>query len=90
MCYHILMNTKQRRTLTLIFTKPVPASVPWNDIESLWRALGATISEGRGSRVRVELNGLDAVFHAPHPERNAEQGRIRAVREFLEKAGVTP
>ena len=84
------MNTKQRRTLESIFRKPTPASLPWDDIESLLRALDATISAGRGSRVRVSLNGHDAVFHVPHPERNANQGRIRAVRQFLEKAGVMP
>jgi hypothetical protein len=84
------MNTEQRRTLHLLFTKPVPSSVPWNDIISLFRALDATIGEGRGSRVRVELNGHDATFHTPHPRPVADQGRVRAVREFLEKAGVKP
>jgi len=84
------MNTKQRRTLEAIFTKPVPASLPWEDIVTLFRALGATIAQGRGSRVRIELNGHDATFHTPHPSRVADQGRVRSVREFLEKAGVKP
>ncbi len=84
------MNSKQRRTLQSIFTKPTPASLPWDDIESLFTGLHATMSQGKGSRVRVELNGHDAVFHVPHPKREAEQGRIRAVRDFLEKAGVKP
>lgn len=54
------------------------------------RSAGASVAQGRGSRVRVSLNGHDAVFHAPHPERVAAQGRIRAAREFLEKAGIQP
>ncbi len=87
--YYQLVNTKQRRTLQLIFTKPVPASVPWADIESLFHALGAVVTQGRGSRVRIALNNHDAVFHTPHPRPIADQGRVRAVREFLEKAGVT-
>ncbi len=84
------MNAKQRRTLIAIFAKPVPASLPWNDIVSLFRSLGGTIGEGRGSRIHVELNGHEATFHAPHPKRVANQGRIRAAREFLEKAGIQP
>ena len=28
-------------------------------------ALGAEISEGNGSRVRIALNGVRAVFHRP-------------------------
>jgi len=84
------VNTKQRKTLALIFAKPTSAAVPWRDIESLFVALGATVSQGRGSRVRVELNGHDAIFHTPHPRPVAEQGRIRDVREFLEKAGIQP
>jgi len=84
------VNTKQRRTLESIFAKPTPSSLPWNDIESLFRALGATITQGRGSRIRIELNGHDAIFHTPHPRRVADQGRVRSVREFLQKAGVSP
>lgn len=89
-CYYMFMNAKQRRTLRLIFTTPVPATLAGADIESLLRALGATLAQGRGSRVRVELNGHDATFHTPHPSRVADRGRVRSVREFLEKAGVTP
>jgi len=51
-------------------------------------ALGATISEGNGSRVRVMLNGAMAVFHRPHPEGNTDKGAIKSVRKFLENAGV--
>ncbi len=84
------MNPRQRRTLAAAFRKPIPASLPWDDLIALFRALGATVSEGRGSRVRVELNGHESTFHAPHPQRVANQGRVRAAREFLEKAGVKP
>jgi hypothetical protein len=84
------MNTKQRRTLAAIFRQPVPATLPWDDLIALFRALGATVSEGRGSRVRVELNEHESTFLAPHPQRVANQGRLRAAREFLEKAGVKP
>lgn len=33
---------------------------------------GARIIEGRGSRVRFELNGVIATFHRPHPQKEAK------------------
>jgi hypothetical protein len=38
----------------------------------------------------VELNGVRAVFHEPHPEKEAAKGAVEAVRDFLIAAGVTP
>lgn len=51
-------------------------------------ALGAEISEGNGSRVRVKLNDERAVFHRPHPEIVTDKGAVKAVRRFLTNAGV--
>lgn len=82
------LNNKQYRTLKAVLTGPISANLVWADIENLFQALGANVSEGRGSRVRVELNGVRAVFHRPHPQKEANKGRVRAAREFLETAGV--
>lgn len=84
------MNSKQRRTLAAIFADPISPSIPWSDIESLLRALGAEISEGRGSRVRVALGGRMAVFHRPHPQPTTDRGAVLSVRRFLTAAGVQP
>lgn len=84
------MNNKQRKTYSDLFREPVPSSVELADIESLLTALGATLSEGSGSRVRVELNGERAVFHRPHPEITTDKGAVRAVRRFLQNARVNP
>jgi len=84
------VNKKQRRTLERIFTKPEPNDIAWTDIENLLRALGAELSEGRGSRVRVALNGIRAVFHRPHPERVTDKGAVASVKKFLIQAGVKP
>jgi len=84
------MQQKHRVTLRAIFSKPVQAGIVWTDIEALFRALGATISEGRGSRVRVSLNGVDAVFHRPHPRKETDKGAVRSVQRFLQNAGVQP
>ena len=84
------LNRKQRRTLSAVFEKPERSDLPWSDIESLLRAVGAEITEGRGSRVRVSLKGVRAVFHRPHPERVTDKGAVASVRRFLTEAGVKP
>ena len=84
------MNKKQRQTLNRILEKPERSDIPWSNIESLFSALGAEISEGRGSRIRVALNDVKAVFHRPHPERVTEKGAVKSVRRFLKEAGVLP
>ena len=82
------MNKKQRQTLKRLFESPVRSDVSWIDIESLFTALGADMSEGRGSRVRVALNEVRAVFHRPHPKRVTNKGAVKSVRRFLQEAGV--
>jgi HicA toxin of bacterial toxin-antitoxin, len=84
------MRGRHRSTLAAIFADPVRANVPWSDVEALFIAAGASISQGRGSRVRVSLNGVDAVFHRPHPHRETDRGALRSVRRFLREAGVAP
>jgi hypothetical protein len=54
------------------------------------KAAGAEITEGEGSRVRIALHGVRAVFHPPHPQKETDKGAIRSMRRFLTEAGVTP
>jgi translation initiation factor IF-3 len=82
------MNKKQEKTLAAIFEEPVRANIDWHDVESLLKSLGAVITQGRGSRVRVSLNGVRAVFHEPHPEQEMQKGAVRSLRGFLMEAGV--
>jgi hypothetical protein len=84
------MRKKHRRTLQAIFADPVRANVNWVDIEAMLLASGAQITEGEGSRVRIALNGVRAVFHRPHPEKEADKGALRSMRRFLTEADVTP
>ena len=88
--YHGFVNRKQRRTLEAIFTKPTPANIAWRDIEALFVALGAEISERRGSRVAVELNGVTAIFHRPHPQKETKRYLVRDVKDFLTNCEVVP
>ena len=82
------MNTKHKRTYERIYSNPVKSDILWSDIEALFIALGAEISEGNGSRVRVLLNNERAVFHRPHPEKETDKGAVKAVRRFLSIARV--
>ena len=84
------MDSKHRKTLEAIFDKPEPANIAWRDVETLFTALGAEISEGNGSRVRVALKDVRAVFHRPHPRKETNKGAVKSVRRFLEAAGVKP
>ena len=82
------MNKKQRQTLNKILEKPERSDISWENVESLFIALGAEISEERGSRVRIALNDVRAVFHRPHPDRVINKGAVKSIRRFLQEAGV--
>jgi len=84
------VDRNHQKTLEAIFEKPERANIPWRDIETLFSALGAEISEGSGSRARVALNKVRAVFHRPHPRKEASKAMVKSVRRFLEEAGVRP
>jgi hypothetical protein len=84
------MSNKQLRTLESIFKTPVQSNIEWKDCEKLLIYLGAEISEGEGSRVRILLKGIRAVFHRPHPRKEIDKGALRSLRNFLENAGIKP
>ena len=81
--------SKARRTSSAIFEVPTRSDVRWADVVSLFDKLGAVLSTGSGSRVRVLLNGVRAVFHRPHPRPVTDRGAVKSVRYFLENAGIT-
>ena len=83
-------SRKHCATLHAIFDEPTRSSVPWRDVEALFLACGAEISEGQGSRVRVALSGVRAVFHRPHPHKETDKGALRSVRRFLVEAEIKP
>ncbi len=85
-----MLRSKHQKILESIFSKPARAGILWNDIESLLEALGAEIAEGNGSRVRIALNGCRAVFHRPHPQKEADKGAVASMKRFLTEAGVSP
>jgi hypothetical protein len=84
------MKRKHKRTLEQIFHRPISGNIAWADIESLFRALGADVSERAGSRVAVVLFGEVRVFHRPHPSPNTDKGAIASIRKWFEFYEVTP
>jgi hypothetical protein len=84
------LNNRHRHTLAEIYKNPVSSSIKWADIEALLIALGAELSEGSGSRVRIALNGVRAVFHRPHPQPTTDKGAVKSLRRFLSEAEIKP
>ncbi len=82
------MNSRHRKTLEAIYERPERSDIAWREVETLLLALGADLSEGQGSRVRVALHGVRAVFHRPHPQKEADKGAVKSVRRFLQEAGI--
>ncbi|MGA7829091.1 MAG: type II toxin-antitoxin system HicA family toxin [Geobacteraceae bacterium] len=81
------LSSKHLKTLRAIFEDPVRSDIEWTGIENLLLVLGAEVTEGRGSRVRVYLKGVRAVFHRPHPQKETEKGALKSMRRFLTEAG---
>jgi hypothetical protein len=93
------MNSRQRKTREAIFSKPIPKTILWSDIESLFKALGCTVIEGEGSRVsfRYTIKHEDKPdeeaqgdFHRPHPGKEAKMYQVKKVVAFLVKIGQMP
>ena len=84
------MKRKHRKTLELIFSRPVSGGIRWDEIEAMLAALGAEVIEREGSRVAIVLFGEVRVFHRPHPMPETDKGAVSSIRKWLENHGVTP
>ncbi len=82
------MNSKQRKTLAAIMETPTRAGIAFADIEALLRALGASIDERQGSRVRIELRGEIWRAHRPHPGKEAKKYQVEEARELLNRLRI--
>jgi hypothetical protein len=84
------MNSKQRKILQTIFTKPTLGAVVFADIEALLLAVGCTLTEGAGSRVRFDCGEHFFLCHRPHPGKEAKRYQVERARAFLTQLGITP
>ncbi len=88
--YHSAVNARHRKTLAAIFARPTLASIPFTEIEALFKALGGTVTVREGSRVKIELKGEQWRCHRPHPGKEAKRYQVEEARELLERIGVRP
>jgi hypothetical protein len=84
------MKRKHQKILELLSVHPPSANVKWSDIESLFKELGADITEREVSRVGVRLFGERRVFHRPHPSPATDKGAVASIRKWLEENGARP
>ena len=84
------LASKHKKTLVAIFEHPTRASIRWMGIERLFKAVGAGVSEGTGSRVRIKLANQIKTFHRPHPGSETKRYAVEAVRAFLLDHGIAP
>ena len=84
------MNTKHRKTLRAVFTKPTSPSIVFGDIEALLVALGGQVHEREGSRVKITIKGEQWRCHRPHPGKEAKRYQVEEIRELLERIGEQP
>ena len=80
------MNSKHRKTLAAVFAKPTSGAIAFKDLV----ALGCELTEGAGSRVRFDKDGLAYLCHRPHPGKEAKRYQIEDVRQFLERLEIKP
>ena len=85
-----VMNSRHRKTLEAVFAKPTSVNLEWTRIEALLIAVGCTVVEGRGSRVRFVHGTTVITFHRPHPAKEAKPYQVDDARSFLELIGVKP
>jgi len=84
------IKKKHQKTLELIFNRPTSGNIRWGDIEALFVALGADVSERSGSRIAVVLFSEVKIFHRPHPSPSTDKGAIASIRSWLESNEVRP
>ena len=84
------MKRKHQKTLERIFSHPVSANIKWQDIEALFKSLGAEMIEREGSRIEVSLFNEIRIYHRPHPRPDTDKGAVANIREWLKKNEVLP
>ena len=83
------MNSKHRKTLEAIRSKPERGDITWAAVEALLLGIGCRKLEGEGSRVRfVSADGEILRIHRPHPRPVLDKGAVKSVRRFLDQMEI--
>jgi hypothetical protein len=84
------MNSKQRKTLDKLFNDPTEKNILWRDIEKLILAVGGTMKQGNGSRIRILLCDESLNIHSPHPQKELKPHQVLAIRKTFLAGGIKP
>jgi hypothetical protein len=85
------VNGKHRKTLQSLLRPPdIGDGRVFSHIEALVVALGGSIKEREGSRIKITLQGEQWHCHRPHPGKQAKRYQVEEIRELLERLGVKP
>jgi hypothetical protein len=84
------MSSRHARTLQDVFAQPTKANIEWTDIERMLTYYGVHLEQREGSRIAARLGPVYAVFHRPHPRKEAPRYLVCDVREFCRAAGLQP
>jgi len=84
------MNSRQRKTLDVIFTDPASKTLPWDDLVSLLKSVGCRVIKKGGSAFGFEKNGQIFHAHKPHPQNTIKEHVVKGARRYLIKIGEMP
>ena len=84
------MNARHRKTLHAVFARPTANNIQFSNIKSLFVALGGSVSEREGSRVRISLGNEHWHCHRPHPGKEARRYQVEEARELLQRLEIKP
>lgn len=82
------MNSRRKKTLEAIISRPTKGNILFSDIEGLVKALEGDVRDGAGSRLVFELGGQRKYMHRPHPDKDAKKYQIDDLRDWLTKQEV--
>jgi hypothetical protein len=84
------MSHDHTRTLEHIFAHPINMNMKWNEVEHMFRALGASLESTHGGREKIKLGGQEMTFHVPHGKTISSKEEVMQLRHFLERCGIVP
>ncbi len=82
------LRVKKQKVLKTIYEQDFHAKILWKEVELFLMGYGVNISKGNGSRIRIYMNGVRAVFHKPFSDIVCDKGSLKSLKSFLKNAGI--
>jgi hypothetical protein len=84
------IDAKHCRTLEELFAHPISMNIDFWKVVNLFKDLGAEVDETKKDHLKVKLGGQEMSFPIPRKKNIGNKHEVVAIRDFLERAGVTP